>query len=198
MSHRRNLVINAQFKKATCEPIDYVKFAMDEANINTWYVSLSQFAGDNGEYYGGEYLVRVELPEEFPFKPPHFYFLTEQGLYGVETKVCISIGEYHSDQYRPVLGVSGFCTQLVSGLIGASDMGGGINIKKTTCAEKARLAARSVETNRVKNGAIMSKINRSFLEYSANWPKDKITPIVQAMIDAAKAAEGIANDAPAM
>lgn len=168
-NRRQGAIMNAQYRNAVKEPSEYLKFYMCEDNTSQWYILLSGFDGDEGEFTGGEYLVRVVLPSDFPYNPPQFFFMTEQGLYGVETKVCISIGEFHKDQYRAALGVNGFCQQLVSGLIGWRDMGGGINILKTSAEQKKTLAARSREFNRTHNAAILDKIDTAYKGYSSKW-----------------------------
>lgn len=167
---RRAAIMSAQFRNAVKEPHEYLKFAMkSETETNIWYVLMSGFDGDEGEFAGGEYLVRVEMPHDFPFNPPQFYLMTQQGLYEVEKKVCISIGEYHKDQYRAALGVNGFCNQLVSGLIGWRDMGGGINIIKTTVAQKKAMAKASREYNIKHYPDILSQINSMWDIYSTKW-----------------------------
>src|SRR6185295_7079813 len=106
-------IMMAQYRFATREPNEFVKFYMCEHDTNTWYTLLHGIDGDELEFKGGEYLVRIELPDDFPRSaPPRFYFMTPQGLYDVEKIVCISIGEFHKDKYRSVLGVAGFCSQL--------------------------------------------------------------------------------------
>ncbi len=175
MDRRQTAILQAQYKKATAEPHDYLRFMMDEKNISKWYVLLSGFDGDEDEFKGGEYLVRVELPSDFPFNPPHFYFMTPNGLYGTETKVCISIGEYHKADYRAALGVSGFCNQLVSGLIGWRDMGGGINILKTKINEKKAYAIQSADSNNNNYPELMTQLNDTFKSYSAKWDQSKMS-----------------------
>jgi ubiquitin-conjugating enzyme E2 J2 len=167
-ARRKAAVLKGQFTTATKEPHEWLQFAMTD-NLNVWYIRLAGFTGEENEYTGGEYLVRVELPNDFPYKPPHFYFLTPQGLYGVETKVCISIGEYHPEKYRATLGVIGFCANLVSGLIGWKSMGGGIEIKNTSRAEKAQLAQQSHEYNLQHNKKILDQIAESYNAYSKKW-----------------------------
>ncbi|SIP85775.1 Ubiquitin-conjugating enzyme E2 [Pacmanvirus A23] len=188
MDRRQVAIMAAQMKKATIEPNEFIKFAFkSESETNVWYITLSNFSGDDGEFSYqvtdesgniktkyGEYLVRVELPGNFPFDPPHFYFLTENGLYGVGTKVCISIGEFHKDQYRAALGVSGFCNQLVSGLIGWKSMGGGIAITKTTDKQKKELAAKSYDYNRSHYPEIIEKVETAYAIYSSKWDLNKI------------------------
>jgi ubiquitin-protein ligase len=165
---RQSKIMMAQYKKAVAEKNEFVKFYCTE-NPCVWYIKLGHFSGDNGEYVGGEYLCRMVAPIDFPFNPPSFYFMTPNGLYEIETKVCISIGEYHKDQYRAALGMAGFANQLVSGLIGWKDMGGGINILQTTAAQKERLAEKSVEYNTETYSDINDKINSAYAEYSKKW-----------------------------
>ncbi len=180
---RKPMIMQAQYKLAMANPHEYIKFYMSEEKCDIWYAVLSGFSGDEDEYLRGEYIVRIEFPDEFPFKPPHFYFMTEQGLYGVETKVCISIGEYHSDQYRAALKGAGFVNQLVSGLIGWRDIGGGIQILKTTIQKKKSLALDSCAANRANHPALIRKINDNFLDYSKRWKPESITAAIQAKID---------------
>jgi ubiquitin-conjugating enzyme E2 J2 len=160
--------MNAQLKKACKEPNEYIKFMQSE-ECHVWYILLSGFAGDHDEFDGGEYLVRMKAPANFPFDPPEFYFMTKNGLYETDTKVCISIGEYHKDQYRAALGMDGFANQLVSGLIGWRSMGGGISITNTDAAAKAKFAKASRASNLAKYGDIIDQLEGCFTTYSAKW-----------------------------
>jgi ubiquitin-protein ligase len=171
---RQTAIMLAQFKKACAEPNEHVKFAVSEDNACVWYIWIGNMVGDGNEYLGGEYLCRMVAPKDFPFNPPSFYFLTKNGLYEVETKVCINIGEYHKDEYRAALGMAGFANQLVSGLIGWRDMGGGINILTTTTREKKELATQSREINETRHAKICAMIKDSFAGYSAKWDRTKI------------------------
>lgn len=188
MDKRQTAIMMAQFKKAVQEPSEFIKFCFkSESEPNIWYILLSGFAGNEGEFTYeevqpdgskktkyGEYLCRMEAPHDFPFNPPQFYMLTENGLYGVEKKVCISIGEYHKDQYRAALGMAGFANQLVSGLIGWRDMGGGIEIHRTDVATKKRFAAASRAKNHQNFPEIMRKIDESYAGYSSKWDLSKV------------------------
>jgi ubiquitin-conjugating enzyme E2 J2 len=169
--NRWNAIIRKQYKIAIGEEHCYLKFYMNESKLSEWFVLASGFGGDHGEYVGGEYLIRMEVPKTYPADPPHFYFMTPQGLYGVEKKVCISIGEYHKSNYRAVLGIIGFCNNLVSGLIGWETLGRGIEILHTTKEEKMKLASASVAYNARNNAQIIEKIKNAYAEYSLAWQK---------------------------
>ncbi len=161
--------MKAQYRDAIKTPQEFLKFHMCEHNVRIWYVLLSNITGDENEYIGGEYIVRIELPGDFPENPPHFYFLTPQGLYGLDKEVCISIGRFHPDNYRAVLGVKGFCNNLVSGLIGWRDINDGIRILNTSVEEKKALAAASREYNRTHYSNILALIESSYAAYSTRW-----------------------------
>lgn len=168
---RATRIMHAHFSWAIKEPSEYMKFLIDEQNPSTWYILLHGMTGEENEFCGGEYLVRVTAPKDFPANPPSFYFMTENGLYKPEEKVCISIGEYHKDQYRAALKMSGFCQQLVSGLIGWRDMGGGINIVKTTAAQKSTLARQSTTYNATHHSNMIRSICENYNNYSQKWDK---------------------------
>lgn len=193
LDKRQMLVMMAQFKKSTQEPSEYIKYALkSEKEPNVWYILLSGFDGDENEFtyettdvngvvtkHYGEYLCRMEAPKNFPFDPPHFYMLTENGLYGQSTpdkdvKICISVGEYHKDQYRAALGMRGFAEQLVSGMIGWRDMGSGISILKTSTDQKREFAKRSRDYNMRTYPEIMALLEESFKTYSARWDLSKV------------------------
>jgi ubiquitin-protein ligase len=171
---RHAAIMNAQYRAAVREPNEFLKFYMCEENTSIWYVLISGIEGNENEYMGGEYIVRIELPNDFPYNPPHFYFMTEQGLYTPERKVCISIGEFHKSNYRAALGVAGFCEQLVSGLVGWKEIGHGISIVETTTERKRQLAQVSCEFNTIHNGQILAKINSAYKDYSSKWDLTKV------------------------
>lgn len=157
-----------QFKKATSNPNPYVKYAMSKNDINTWYVLLGNFAGNSDEFAGGEYLVRLHATDRFPFKAPHFYFMTENGVYSVGKKVCIHIGEFHDGSYPATFGLSQFAMELANGMIGWKDLGNGIALLKTSVGEKKRLAALSKQTNE-QHARIINHVNETYEMYSKKW-----------------------------
>lgn len=171
LTARQVKVMQAQYKVAIKTPTEYIAYIMSEDDPSTWYLLLRGIKGHDDAFEGGEYLVRMFAPADFPGSPPQFFFMTENGLYDTEKKICISIGEYHKDQYRAVLGMSGFADNLVSGMVGWNEMGHGINILHTKAPEKKKLAAASVETNNARYGPLVKKIKDAYAEYSKAWPQ---------------------------
>ncbi len=194
---RANRIMIAQFNAATKEEDEFIKYYMDENNVRVWYALLHGVAG---EFTDGQYLVRVEFPEKFPIDPPWFFFMTPNGVYDLEKKVCIDIGGYHKENYPAALGAKGFIKQLVSGLIGWESLGGGVSLITTTKKKKQALATASVMYNALNNAAHIANINTAYANYTAarkpaNAVQASIATIPQNHPIVANAANNAANNA---
>lgn len=168
------LKMKGQFKKATKEPHEYIKFHMTE-NMRVWYIMVGGFDGEKDEFKNGEYIFKIILPASFPNNPPRFYSMTPNGLYKPNAKICISIGEYHKDNYRAALGVIGFAMELVNGMIGWRSMGSGINLVKTNDETKKKYAEESTAYNKKYNRQIREDILATYEEYSTAYALKKST-----------------------
>ena len=64
----------------------------------TWHFTVR---GPKGSpYEGGVYHGYIQLPSDFPFSAPDFYFLTENGHFRVNSKICLSISSYHKEMWQ--------------------------------------------------------------------------------------------------
>lgn len=48
---------------------------------------------------------KIILPSEYPFKAPHVIFLTPNGRWALDTKVCISFTGFHEESWQPAWGI---------------------------------------------------------------------------------------------
>lgn len=64
-----------EFSKFTTEPLDGVTVSIpDEANYYIWTAIIT---GPNGTpYEGGQYILNIDIPREYPHKPPEVTFKT--------------------------------------------------------------------------------------------------------------------------
>ncbi|KDO71915.1 hypothetical protein CISIN_1g020053mg [Citrus sinensis] len=69
---------------------DFMSLPLEE-NIFEWQFAI-RGPGDT-EFEGGIYHGRIQLPAEYPFKPPSFMLLT--------TKICLSISNHHPEHWQP-------------------------------------------------------------------------------------------------
>lgn len=163
---KRIRMLQGHFRRATKEPNEYVKYAMDEDNVNVWYV---KFHNLDTPYKGGEYIVKFIAPENFPYDPPKFEFLTPNGLYSADGRMrpCVSIGEYHKGEYPSVLGMHQFPVMILGTLIAWESLGHGISVINTTEKEKQKLADESVEYNETRLKRFNDMIESQYSSYTS-------------------------------
>ncbi|KAF3322676.1 ubiquitin-conjugating enzyme E2 32 [Carex littledalei] len=77
---------------------DFMSMPLEE-DIFEWQFAI---LGPRGtEFEGGIYHGRIQLPAEYPFKPPSFMMLTPSGRFETQTKICLSISNYHPEHWQP-------------------------------------------------------------------------------------------------
>lgn len=167
--HKLN-VLKAQFANATKSKHEYIKYAISD-DITVWYILIHSMSGKYDEYVGGEYIFKMTVPiKNLESHPPIFTALTPNGLYTANKKVCISIGEFHSNNYPAVLGIRGFSEQLISGFVGIEQLGRGIALLSASSHEdRKKLALASKKYNYDNLGSIIKLIDESYDTYSAKW-----------------------------
>ena len=69
----------------------------DEANILKWYYGIRGPTGTAFE--GGTYLGKLIFPPEYPMKGPSIYMMTPSGRFQINTKLCMSMSDFHPERY---------------------------------------------------------------------------------------------------
>lgn len=122
---------------------------MKPDDMKTWYVL---FLNMEGSYAGGEFLMKLEAPDNYPFSPPVFTFMTPNNRFKTDGKPCVDMGHYHSNNWSPQTGMYGFTVQIYYALnMPMSDLGGGIGIytaKEQSDEQKVACAKASIEFNK--------------------------------------------------
>jgi hypothetical protein len=177
-SIRKVQVMMGHFGFACKTPEATLIFSMNKDDVCKWTIVIRNLVGNDGEFEHGEYLADMIAPEGFPVDPPEFYFKTPNGVYDIDVKVCVSIGEYHKADFPAAMGMVGFATQLISGFIGWKDLGGGINILTTSAKKKSELAQASKAFNRKHYMSKLEELNSAFVAYSASWDLSHTPPKV--------------------
>jgi ubiquitin-protein ligase len=76
------------------------KIYVSDKNLMDWYILYSNI--DDERFKNGEYLLHIKLQEGYPFKPPEFKWLTPNGRFEINTKICYNISTYHEEQWNPL------------------------------------------------------------------------------------------------
>ncbi|XP_053853231.1 LOW QUALITY PROTEIN: ubiquitin-conjugating enzyme E2 J2 [Vidua macroura] len=95
-------------------------------------------------YEGGYYHGKLIFPREFPFKPPSIYMITPNGRFKCNTRLCLSITDFHPDTWNPAWSVSTILTGLLSFMVEKGPTLGSIETSEFT---KRQLAAQSLAFN---------------------------------------------------
>lgn len=174
-------IMAAQHAHYMKSPSPNLLLAIDPSDVRVWYGLVF---GLDEPYAGGEYLFKLTAPNNFPEEPPKFEFLTENGVFEPGGAICISIGQFHAHDdpgkngsygWRASLGMKGFATQVVSGLIVPEFLGGGIRIQNRPDAIKRLLAASSTSRNR----AELPLVSSLFDDLAAAYPDSEAVELLR-------------------
>ncbi|GFN91760.1 ubiquitin-conjugating enzyme e2 j2 [Plakobranchus ocellatus] len=130
--------LKQDFMRIMKDPVPYIQAAPLPSNILEWHYIVE--GPENSAYEGGLYHGKLVFPREFPFKPPSIYMHTPNGRFKCNTRLCLSISDFHPDTWNPAWSVSTILTGLLSFMLEKSPTLGSI---ETSLYTKRQLAAQS-------------------------------------------------------
>ncbi|XP_015883210.1 ubiquitin-conjugating enzyme E2 32 [Ziziphus jujuba] len=120
---------------------DFMSLPLEE-NIFEWQFAIR--GPRDSEFEGGIYHGRIQLPAEYPFKPPSFMLLTPNGRFETQTKICLSISNHHPEHWQPSWSVRTALVALIAFMpTNPNGALGSLDYKKE---ERRALAIKSRET----------------------------------------------------
>jgi len=142
MSNSAAVCLRKDYTRIMRDPVPFITAAPHPANILEWHYVVR--GPPNTPYAGGVYHGKLVFPAQFPFKPPSIYMLTPNGRFHVNSRLCLSISDFHPDTWNPAWSVSTILTGLLSFMLETSPTYGSI---ESTEFEKKRLARCSWDFN---------------------------------------------------
>lgn len=133
-----------ELKSLKKAPPDHIVAAPLPSNILEWHFCIFDFPEDS-PYRGGLYHGKLLFPKEYPFAPPGIMMITPSGRFATNTRLCLSISDFHPEQWNPSWSVENIIKGLMSFMLETTMTAGSIN---SSTAEKERLAVSSGITNR--------------------------------------------------
>ncbi|KAG6731608.1 hypothetical protein I3842_01G137900 [Carya illinoinensis] len=91
--------IMQEYKEMQSNPSDDFMSCPLEDNVFEWQFAIR--GPCDTEFEGGIYHGRIQLPAEYPLKPPSFMLLTPNGRFETQTKICLSISNHHPEHWQP-------------------------------------------------------------------------------------------------
>ncbi|KAJ8620483.1 hypothetical protein MRB53_029012 [Persea americana] len=119
---------------------DFMSLPLEE-NIFEWQFAIR--GPSDTEFEGGIYHGRIQLPAEYPFKPPAFMLLTPNGRFETQTKICLSISNHHPEHWQPSWSVRTALVALIAFMPTNPD--GALGSLDYTKEERRKLAIKSRE-----------------------------------------------------
>ncbi|XP_017144559.1 ubiquitin-conjugating enzyme E2 J2 [Drosophila miranda] len=120
------------------DPLPYITAEPLPNNILEWHYCVK--GPEDSPYYGGYYHGTLLFPREFPFKPPSIYMTTPNGRFKTNTRLCLSISDFHPDTWNPTWCVGTILTGLLSFMLESTPTLGSIessNYDKQVFAQKS-------------------------------------------------------------
>ncbi|KAF7696218.1 ubiquitin-conjugating enzyme E2 J2 [Silurus meridionalis] len=124
------------------DPVPYICAEPLPSNILEWHYLVR--GPEKTPYEGGFYHGKVVFPREFPFKPPSIYMITPNGRFKCNTRLCLSITDFHPDTWNPAWSVSTILTGLLSFML---EKGPTLGSVETSDFTKRQLASQSLAFN---------------------------------------------------
>eukprot|EP00899_Mesostigma_viride_P017929 jgi/Mesvir1/26137/Mv06850-RA.2 len=94
------------------QPVDDVIAEPLQDNLFEWHFAVA--GPPDSEFEGGIFHGRIILPHDYPFKPPTFMLLSPTGRFETNTKICLSISNYHPEHWQPSWSVRTALTALIA------------------------------------------------------------------------------------
>ena len=112
-----------------------------ETSMLNWHFLLSM---DKPPYTGGCYHGLLTFPPEYPMRPPAFQMLTPSGRFETNSRLCLSMSDYHPESWNPSWSVETLLVGLQSFMYEESNAIGSISASAST---RHTLAKQSHEFN---------------------------------------------------
>ncbi|KAF0305379.1 Ubiquitin-conjugating enzyme E2 J2 [Amphibalanus amphitrite] len=134
--------LRRDYMRLKTDPVPYISAEPLPSNILEWHYIVR---GPEGTpYAGGLYHGMLRFPVEYPFRPPSIYMITPNGRFKPNTRLCLSISDFHPDTWNPSWSVSTILTGLLSFMLEVSPTVGSI---ETSDYEKRIYAHHSLQYN---------------------------------------------------
>lgn len=179
--------LTKEYKMMVENPPPFIIARPNEDNILEWHYVIE--GPPDTPYKGGQYHGTLTFPADYPYKPPAIRMITPNGRFKENTRLCLSMSDYHPDTWNPGWSVATILNGLLSFMTGDEHTTGSIT---TTTQEKHILARRSMNYNTCKNTRFkivfpeMVKENVKELERRRNeehedvGDEEKVDPLLKA------------------
>lgn len=142
-AHKR---LTKEYKAIIENPPQFINAQPNEDNILEWHYIIT--GPPDTPYTDGQYHGTLVFPADYPFKPPAIRMITPNGRFKENTRLCMTMSDYHPDTWNPAWSVATILMGLLSFMTGDEVTTGSIT---TSDAYKKKMAKKSKEYNALFN-----------------------------------------------
>ena len=131
----------------TERPEHALKIGVKDKDLHTVFFLIS--GPQDTQYEGGEYIVEMKLPNDYPLNPPKLRMKTPSGRFVIDQDICASFTSYHPESWSPIHTFSTILRSFISFMTDNDDTPfiGRVDASDT---ERRRLAKESKSWNKLK------------------------------------------------
>ncbi|KAK9368369.1 ubiquitin-conjugating enzyme/RWD-like protein [Lipomyces kononenkoae] len=181
-----------EYKHMQESPPPFITAHPSEKNILIWHYLIT--GPPSTPYEGGQYHGTLTFPPDYPYKPPAIRMITPSGRFQTNTRLCLSISDYHPKTWNPAWSVSTILIGLLSFMTSDELTTGAL---RSTNEEKIKLAELSHEWNLRQNRKFLDEFpseaaanEKYIVERRRKVRSTAATPVVAAV---AVLADGVFN-----
>ncbi|CAG99960.1 E2 ubiquitin-conjugating protein UBC6 [Kluyveromyces lactis] len=145
-SIQANKRLTKEYKNIVNNPPPFIIAAPHEDNILEWHYVITgppSTPYENGQYHG-----TLTFPSDYPFNPPAIRMITPNGRFKENTRLCLSMSDYHPEAWNPAWSVVTILNGLLSFMTGDEQTTGSVS---TSDKDKRTLAKKSKHFNTYSN-----------------------------------------------
>lgn len=134
-----------ELKVISADPAPHIHISVDESYILDWSYLLQ--GPMDTPYEGGWYWGKLRFPKDYPFKPPSILMMTPNGRFQPNTRLCLSMSDYHPESWQPAWSVATVLKGLLSFMCEDTPTAGAVD-PLAPIATRQQLAANSIAWNK--------------------------------------------------
>jgi ubiquitin-conjugating enzyme E2 J2 len=179
MSQQKEYVkrLQREYQQILKDPPPNIQTHPNPDNILEWHYVL--FGPKGTPYEGGVYHGKLKFPTTYPHAPPSIQMITPSGRFATNTRLCLSMSDFHPETWNPMWSVSSILTGLLSFMLENQSTTGSIS---TTDSEKRALAQMSMNFNR-KNPTFKKMFADVLEEFDSLRASAEVTPVNNAPVN---------------
>lgn len=135
-----------EYQQIQIDPPEFAIAKPNEKNILEWHYVIT--GPPDTPYHNGQYYGVLNFPPDYPFKPPSIKMVTPSGRFQCNTRLCLSISDFHPKSWNPSWQVSTILTGLVSFMTSEEMTTGGISTPNGARIGYARDSRKNNNENR--------------------------------------------------